>query len=47
MVISMKGLKYVLLVLYQIGNIVVILGKIHWEEYLVQIINLESGRDRL
>ena len=43
----LKGLKYVLLAMYKMGILVVILGEIHWEEYLVQIMGCESGRDRL
>ena len=33
-----EGLRYVILVVYQIGSFVVIFGEIHWEEYLVQIV---------
>ena len=33
----LKGLKYVLLVVSQMVSMVVILGEINWEEYLVQI----------
>ena len=34
---SLEVLKYVLLVVSQMGILMVILGENHWEEYLVQI----------
>ena len=44
---SLKGLNFVLLVVSQMGILVVILGKIHSEEYLEHIMGCEYGRDRL
>ena len=40
---SLKGI----LVVSQMGSMVVILVKIHLEEYLVQIMGQESGKDWL
>ena len=36
-------LRYVLLVVSQIVSFLVILGKIHWEGYLVQIVNIKEA----
>ena len=43
----MKGLNYVILVVSWMGSLVVIIGEIYWEEYLVQIMGCESRKNIL
>ena len=40
---SLEGLSYVLLLVSQRGGLLVILWKIHWEEYLSQIVELTEA----
>ena len=44
---SLQGSRYVLLVVSQMGNLLVILGEIYWEEYLVQIVGWRPEKDKL
>ena len=44
---SLQGSRYVLLVVSQMGSLLVILGEIYWEEYLVQIVGWRPEKDKL
>ena len=41
--IIIEELRYVILVDYQMGSFLVILGKFHWEGYLVQRVELREA----
>ena len=43
MVKSIEGLRYVLLVVSKMESFLEILGKIHWEWYLMQLVDFREG----
>ena len=43
----MEVLSYDVLVVYQMGSLLVLLKKFHWEEYFVQIVGSGPGKDNL